>query len=95
MTQITLSDQVNPTAAQCTSRTRPTDAPHAKVAEAAGERFQASPYYALRSIVCEFHEGVLVLRGQVPSYYLKQLAQELVRDLDGIGVIVNVVDVQE
>jgi len=35
----------------------------------------------LRSVSCEFHQGVLTLRGQVRSYYLKQLAQELIRAL--------------
>ena len=95
MQQPTLLGQVDPTVLQRISRTRHAGATNGDVAKTAEKRFQSSPYVALRSIVCEFHEGVLVLRGQVPSYYLKQLAQELVRDLDGIGVIVNVVDVQE
>ncbi len=33
----------------------------------------------LRSVSCDFHQGVLTLRGEVPSYYLKQVAQELLR----------------
>lgn len=33
----------------------------------------------LRSVSCDFHQGVLTLRGRVPSYYLKQLAQEVIR----------------
>ena len=32
---------------------------------------------------CEFGEGVLVLRGQVSTFYLKQVAQTLVREVDG------------
>lgn len=89
----TLLVPVNPTVLQHVSRTRRTGATDAAVVETAEKRFRASSYVALRSIVCEFHEGVLVLRGRVTSYYLKQLAQEMVRDLDGIGAILNVVEV--
>lgn len=64
-----------------------------EVAKTAEGRIQASPYVALRSITVEFHEGVLVLRGQVTSFYHKQLAQETVRSVDGVGAIVNVVEV--
>ena len=34
-----------------------------------------------------------MLRGQVSSYYQKQMAQEVVRHLPGVEVIVNGVDV--
>ena len=50
-------------------------------------------YFGLRSLSCEHHEGVLVLRGQVSSWYQKQLAQEAVRHLPGVEAIINVVDV--
>ena len=40
-------------------------------------RFQRSPYLPLRKISCFFHDGVLSLRGRVPTYYLKQLAQTI------------------
>jgi hypothetical protein len=33
----------------------------------------------LRAVSCDLHQGVLTLRGQVPSYYLKQVAQEVIR----------------
>ena len=92
MRQSTLLVQVDPTGLRHVKRTGATDA---EVVETADKRFRASSYVVLRSIVCEFHEGVLVLRGRVTSYYLKQLAQELVRDLDGIGAILNVVEVQD
>ena len=55
----------------------------------AEERLAASSYLALRSISCEHHEGVLVIHGRVPSFYLKQIAQTLVRDLDGVELVVN------
>ncbi|MCC7334191.1 MAG: BON domain-containing protein [Pirellulaceae bacterium] len=37
-----------------------------------------SPYSELRSANCEYHDGTVVLNGQVSSFYLKQLAQALV-----------------
>jgi osmotically-inducible protein OsmY len=48
---------------------------------------------ASRQVFCENHEGVLVLRGRVSSFYEKQLAQEAVRKLDGVDQIVNQIEV--
>jgi osmotically-inducible protein OsmY len=47
----------------------------------------------LRLVSCDFHEGVLTLRGQVSSFYLKQVAQELIRRLDGAEEINNHLEV--
>ncbi|NLY01493.1 MAG: BON domain-containing protein [Rhodopirellula sp.] len=46
-----------------------------------------------RCVTCESRDGVLVLRGRVPSYYLKQLAQATVADIGGIRQIDNRLDV--
>ncbi|MCY2996162.1 MAG: BON domain-containing protein [Planctomycetota bacterium] len=54
---------------------------------------QRSGYTALQNISCESRDGVLVLRGRVSSYYLKQLAQETVRRIEGVESIVNAVEV--
>ena len=59
------------------------------VAEAARERLQHSCYPQLRQVTCHFHEGALILHGQLPSYYLKQLAQEAVMELGGVEEIIN------
>ena len=40
-------------------------------------------------VECDVREGMAILRGAVASYYLKQLAQEVVRKLDGIDHVVN------
>jgi osmotically-inducible protein OsmY len=64
-----------------------------EVVKAAQEQLQASGYSDLRSITCEFREGVVVLRGRVTSFYLKQLAQETVRPLVGARAILNAVEV--
>ena len=63
------------------------------VTEAARVLLQRSPYVPLRSITCEICEGALVLRGQVGSFYVKQLAQETVRTVANVIAIINSVEV--
>jgi hypothetical protein len=58
-------------------------------------RFQRSPYHELHEINCDFREGVLILRGRVPSYFIKQVAQSAVFSLEGIGEIDNRLEVVE
>jgi osmotically-inducible protein OsmY len=53
------------------------------------DRFQRSPYLPLRNIECRLDDGVLVLRGRVPTFYLKQLAQSVGHSLKGIHRVVN------
>jgi len=52
-----------------------------------------SPYLEVRRVVCECHEGMLCLRGHVPSYYLKQIAQTVVLEMDGVDEILNQLEV--
>ena len=52
-----------------------------------------NPYLALKSVSCEWRDGVLVLRGCLPSYYLKQVAQEVVARLDGVQAVDNQIQV--
>ena len=42
---------------------------------------------------CDFQNGVLLLRGRLRSFHHKQLAQETVRQLAGVGQIVNAIEV--
>jgi osmotically-inducible protein OsmY len=48
---------------------------------------------SLKNVSCAWLDGVLVLRGCLPSYYLKQLAQEAVASLDGVARIDNQIQV--
>ena len=48
---------------------------------------------ASHQITCEYHEGTLILQGQLSSFYEKQLAQEAVRALEGVEQIVNRIEV--
>ena len=57
------------------------------------QRLHARGYEELRSITCEYHEGMLILRGRLSSHYLKQLAQEAIRTQPGVTIIVNATDV--
>ena len=56
-------------------------------------RLRASPYLSLRNICCDFHEGMLILRGCLPTYYMKQQAQAAVADVEGVGQVVNQIEV--
>ena len=48
---------------------------------AIGERLRTSPYLSLRRLTCSLWQGKLVLRGEVPTFYLKQVAQSVARSL--------------
>jgi len=50
-------------------------------------------YLALKGVSCDFLDGVLVLRGCLPTYYLKQLAQEAVAALNSVDRIDNQIQV--
>ena len=63
------------------------------VAEVALGRLWEKAYLTLRRVSCECADGVLTLHGRVPSYYLKQLAQEAVAEVPGVREIVNAIEV--
>jgi osmotically-inducible protein OsmY len=44
---------------------------------------------ALALVTCEFEEGIVILRGDVPTFYLKQLAQTVARKTPGVTGVVN------
>ncbi|HZY87769.1 MAG TPA: BON domain-containing protein [Gemmataceae bacterium] len=67
---------------------RPTD-----VADQARALLLRNPYLALKNVTCEYSAGVLTLRGYLPSYYLKQIAQTIVANLEGVGRLVNAIEV--
>ena len=70
------------------------DLPDAKkIAERAKHRILHRPHLKMQRIWCEFDQGRLYLRGQVPSFYLKQLAQEAVVGMEGVGQLINDIQV--
>ena len=63
------------------------------IAELAESRLRSNPYLALKNVSCEYQEGVLILRGCLPTYYLKQVAQEAVASVAGVQHILNQIEV--
>jgi len=59
------------------------------IAIAAVQRLHSSHNTELKRVLCEVRTGTHNIRGQVSTYYYKQLAQELVRPIAGVERIVN------
>jgi osmotically-inducible protein OsmY len=64
-----------------------------RIEEGAESCLHSNSYLALKNVSCQYREGVLTLRGSLPSYYLKQVAQTAVARLDGVQRIVNEIEV--
>ena len=62
-------------------------------ASPAEDALRNSPYAELRSILCELDRETLVLRGRVPSFYMKQMAQTIVAKLGIANEVVNLLEV--
>jgi osmotically-inducible protein OsmY len=71
----------------------PTRTPHPGLQELAEGCLRRNPYLALKNVSCDGRGGVLVLRGCLPTYYLKQVAQEVVARLEGVEMIDNQIQV--
>lgn len=54
---------------------------------------EGNPYLAKRNLRFETSEGRITLRGVVRSYFQKQMAQEALREVDGIDEIYNELEV--
>jgi osmotically-inducible protein OsmY len=63
------------------------------VRSAALRALRQSAHPALRRLSVEETDNALVIKGSVPSYYLKQLAQETVKAISGDRQLVNQVQV--
>jgi osmotically-inducible protein OsmY len=61
--------------------------------DVAERALRSSPYLALRNVTCDCRDGVLTLRGCLPTYYLKQVAQAVVARLEGVRQVVNEIQV--
>ena len=67
--------------------------PNEAATSAAVAKIRNAPYQALRRIDCHFYNGVMTLRGRVPSYYMKQYAQEMVGELASVQHVNNELEV--
>jgi osmotically-inducible protein OsmY len=66
------------------------------LAEAVREVLRQHPHFRgrLETLSIEQHGKTVYLSGQVPTYYLKQLAQEVVRHLPGVQGLHNEITVR-
>jgi len=62
-------------------------------ADVAKQRIRRQPRLAFQRIWCEYDGDRLFLRGQVPSFYYKQLAQEAIAGMKGVFQVVNEIEV--
>ncbi len=69
------------------------------LADRAEALLRSNPYLALKNVSCEDcrvesgEGGLVVLRGCLPSYYLKQIAQTVVAQVEGVRRIDNRIQV--
>ena len=66
----------------------------AQVERIAQEALAASPFHPIRELVVECRERTLCIRGEVSSFYHKQLAQEAVLSVSSGFDVVNFVEVE-
>lgn len=52
-----------------------------------------TPHLGGCTIVCRVHEGAVLLRGRVRTFYQKQIAQTVVAGVDGVEQIDNEIEV--
>jgi osmotically-inducible protein OsmY len=52
-------------------------------------QLRETAHSALALVTCEFEEGTAILRGDVPTFYLKQLAQAVARKTPGVTGVSN------
>jgi hypothetical protein len=64
-----------------------------RVVASAKDRLRKQPHLSVQRIWCEYDGQQLVLRGQVPSFYHKQLAQVAVAGMDEVCQVVNEIEV--
>jgi osmotically-inducible protein OsmY len=52
-----------------------------------------NPYLSRRTLRFETHEGRVILRGEVNTFFQKQMAQESLKQVEGIDEISNELEV--
>ena len=65
-----------------------------QLADRAQTALEKSPYLPRRNLRLETEAGRITLKGVVTSYYQKQMAQETLRQLEGVDHIENHLEVQ-
>jgi hypothetical protein len=55
----------------------------------ASAMLRSSAYGPIRRVRCEVFQRVLTLRGRVPNFYMKQMAQTVVREVLSNDIVIN------
>lgn len=72
-----------------TPRSPSESSPDQRLAERVRQALSESGYSMLEAVVVTVHEGAIVLRGTVPSYFMKQIAQEVAKATVRVNVLSN------
>ena len=56
-------------------------------------RFRRAGYLALRDVACDVRAGTVRLQGHLPTYYLKQVAQQVAGEVEGVRAVLNQIEV--
>ena len=75
-------------------RPRPRASGDDLIRSAVRQALNESGYCRVSQLEFDVLDGVVVLAGVVPSFYMKQLAQEIVRRIDIVSGIDNTVEVE-
>ena len=67
--------------------------PHLTIGQEVENRLHRCGYLVLRTISCDVRNGVIHLRGRVPSYYLKQIAQVIAGSIEDPRSMINDLEV--
>ncbi len=60
-----------------------------QIVDLACQALHSSGYSQLRHLQVSFEHGRMTLQGQLPTYYLKQVAQSVIQDVAGVREIDN------
>ena len=67
---------------------------HNEVDVVVRERLEDGPYkFYFKKIRWKLYNGCLTLRGEVPTFHLKQVLQTRLKDIPGVDRLINQVDV--
>jgi len=70
-----------------------TTRPHNELRDRVRTAIQSSPFFSRRNLRFETERGRVILRGEVATFYQKQMAQECLRRIDGVTTIENRLEV--
>ena len=59
------------------------------VSHSAQRLLHASAYRSLRQLRCDYRDGVLTIQGEVPTFFLKQVAQTIAAGVEGVQSVAN------